>query len=120
MAEDPGELTPDEKRPGNGHRTPAEIHAEIQRTRAEIDRTLDVLRDELRPKRLLWKARRRVEPEVKAAVGKVRERVRQQAREDPKPLVAAGAAALGLVALTLFRKRRKRKKDSFPSEKKGL
>lgn len=120
MAEDPGELTPHEIRPDDGHRSPAEIHTEIQRTRAEIDRTLDALQDELRPKRLLWQARRRVEPEVRAAVGKVRDRVRRQAQEDPKPLVAAGATALGLLALNLIRKRRRRKKAGFPSEQKGV
>lgn len=120
MAEDTGELTPLVTKPANGSRSPAEIHAEIQRTRAEIDRTLDALQEELQPRRLFWQARQRVEPEVRAAVGKVRDRVRRQAHEDPKPLVAAGAAALGLLTLSLLRKRRRRKKKAFPDEQKGM
>lgn len=120
MAEDQGELNPRERRTGNGHRSSAEIHHEIQRTRAEIDRTLDALQEELRPRRLLWQARQRVEPEVRAAAAKVRDGVRRQAREDPKPLVAAGAAALGVLALAVLRRRRKRRKPAFPAEQKGV
>lgn len=119
MVEDPGELSDGEPRAGNGHRTPAEIHSEIQRTRAEIDRTLDALQQELQPRRLLWEARRRIEPEVRAAVGRARDRARSQVRDHPKPLVAAGAAALGLLAFALLRKRRRRR-AGFPAEQQGV
>lgn len=124
MAEDPSELTgrgdgaPGSHTNGDRRRTPAEIHHDIQRTRADIDRTLDTLRDELRPGKILWSARRRFEPEVRAAAVKARDGVRRQARENPAPLIAAGAAALGLLGfLTLRRRRRQR---AFPTEQKGL
>lgn len=93
-------------------RTPAEIRQDIQRTRAEIDRTLDELGHELQPKRMLWHARKEIEPEVRAAADRV--------KENPKPLLAAGAAALGLFALRALVKRRKTNKRSFPEEQKGI
>ena len=119
MAQDPREVTdrpapedlPD--RPAGRDRTPAEIRQDIQRTRAEIDRTLDDLREELQPKRMLWHARKEIEPDVKAATDKV--------KQNPKPLIAAGAAALGLLALRGLAKRRKKKKQRyFPKPQKGV
>jgi Protein of unknown function (DUF3618) len=98
MAEDPHEVKPDAVR----DRTPAEIRQDIQRTRAEIDQTLDTLGRELQPKRMLWHARQEIEPEVRAAAGRL--------KENPKPLIAAGAAIAGLFALRALGKRRKKKR----------
>ncbi len=117
MADESGDVT--RERSGNGHRSAAEIHHEIQRTRANIDLALDRLQEELRPRRLIWKARHSIEPKLRAAAEKARDGIRRQANEDPRPLVAAGAAAAGLLALALFRRRRK-KKRTFPAEQKGL
>ena len=118
MAEDPREVNPRSgrpelsDRPDGRDRTPAEIRQDIQRTRAEIDRTLDTLGEELRPKRMFWHAKKELEPEVRAASDKV--------KENPKPLIAGAAAAIGLFALRAFVKRRKKKKRHFPRSQKGL
>lgn len=109
MARDPREVTdrPDlPPRPDDRPRTPAEIRQDIQRTRAEIDRTLDELGRELQPKRMLHHARREIEPEVKAAADRVKENV----KANPKPLLAGAAAALGLFALRALVKGRKKKR----------
>lgn len=124
MAEDPREVKPGAgrapasatSRPTGRDRTPAEIRQDIQRTRADIDRSLDTIGEELQPKRMLWHARREIEPEVRAAA----DRVSGKVKENPRPLLAAGATALGLLALRALAKRRKRKKRSFPPEQKGV
>lgn len=117
MAEDPREVTPRPDlpvRPNGRDRTPAEIRQDIQRTRAEIDGTLDELRRELQPKRVLWHARKEFEPEVKAAAERV--------KENRKPLLTAGATAVGLFALRALVKaaKKRKKKRSFPDEQQGV
>lgn len=124
MAEDPREVNRAAgrapasavDRPQERDRTPAEIRQDIQRTRADIDQALDSIGEELRPQRVLWHARREIEPEVRAAA----DRVTGKVKENPRPLIAAGATALGLFALRALVKRRKRKKRGFPPEQKGM
>lgn len=96
-------------------RSVAEIRHDIQRTRTDLDRTVDALGRKLQPSRIAWQARRRVEPELREAGRSLK----RTAKRHPGALVAAGAALAGLL---LARKLRGRKKSTkpFPREQKGV
>lgn len=117
MATEQGRMSGDavEQRPPEDTRTPAEIHHEIQRTRADLDDTIDALGRRLRPQRLFWEARHRVEPPVRDAG----HRAAAGARDHKGALIAAGAVA-GLFLLRRLAKRRRAKKRAFPSEQRGV
>jgi len=96
-------------------RSVTEIRHDIQRTRADLDRTVDALGQKLQPSRIAWEARRRVEPELREA-GRA---LGRKARRNPGAFLAAGAALAGLL---LARKlgRKGKKKKAFPREQKGV
>lgn len=120
MATDEGQLTAElgavaTERPGDT-RSPAEIRHDIQKTRADLDATVDALGRRLKPKRLLWEARRRVEPEVRAA-GR---RVANEAKDRKGTIAAAAGVLAGVWLLRKTMKRRGRTKAGFPPEQKGV
>lgn len=96
-------------------RSVTEIRHDIQRTRADLDRTVDALGKKLQPSRIAWEARRRVEPELREA-GRT---LGKKAKRHPGALIAAGAALAGL---WIARKVASRKASGkpFPPEQKGL
>jgi type VI protein secretion system component VasF len=67
--------------------------ADIDRTRAELARTIDAISDRVSPKKNAYRA-----------LEQVRERV---ARIDPVMAGAAAAVAVGVVAVILWRRRRR-------------
>jgi hypothetical protein len=107
----PGGGSPADPQP---QRSPAEIRHDIQRTRADLDATVDALERKLQPKRLAWEARRKVEPQVRQAG----ERVAHTAKDHRTTLLAGAGAVLGLLALRKLVKRRRG--PGFPDEQKGL
>lgn len=106
---DGGERAPDT-------RTPAEIRHEIQRTRADLDATVDALGRRLKPQRLLWEARRRVEPEAREA-GR---RAAAGARDHKKTLATAAGVLAGAWLLGRLARRRRGRRAGFPPEQKGV
>lgn len=120
MATDEGQLTNDlgtiaTQRPEDT-RSPAEIRRDIQQTRSDLDATVDALGRRLKPQRLFWEARRRVEPEARAA-GR---RVASEARDHKKTIAAAAGVLAGAWLLRKLAKRRGNKEAGFPTEQKGL
>lgn len=120
MATDEGQLTNDlgtvaTQRPEDT-RSPAEIRRDIQKTRSDLDATVDALGRRLKPQRLFWDARRRVEPEARAA-GR---RIATETRDHKKTIATAASVLAGAWLLRKLAKRRGRKKAGFPSEQKGL
>lgn len=120
MAQDEGQLTADlgtvaTQRP-HDTRSPAEIRRDIQKTRSDLDATVDALGRRLQPQRLFWEARRRVEPEARAA-GR---RVASEARDHKKAIATAAGVLAGAWLLRRLAKRRGREKAGFPAEQKGL
>jgi len=97
-------------------RSVTEIRHDIQRTRADLDRTVDALGHKLQPSRIAWEARRRVEPELREA-GRT---LGKKAKRNPGAFLAAGAALAGLLIARKARSRKKRKKTRFPPEQKGV
>ncbi|HEX2162990.1 MAG TPA: DUF3618 domain-containing protein [Thermoanaerobaculia bacterium] len=97
-------------------RTPAEIHHEIQRSRADLDDTIDALGRRLRPKRLLWEARHKIEPEVRHA-GHL---AADGARDNKSKLAIAAGAVAGVWLLRKLARRRRAKKRAFPPEQRGV
>lgn len=104
----------------NGDPAPAEpkssseIRHDIQRTRGELDATVRALEEKLRPERVLWQARQKVEPEVRAVTQKALLFYRQN-----RPAVLGAAA--GLLGLFLLRGVRSRRRGRyFPKEQRGL
>ncbi|HUO86178.1 MAG TPA: DUF3618 domain-containing protein [Thermoanaerobaculia bacterium] len=98
-------------------RSVAEIRHEIQRTRADLDATVDALGRRLRPRNLLWRARQRVEPEAREAGRRVGDRV----SDNKRGLATAAGVVAGLWLLRKAAQRRGRKKESgFPTEQKGV
>ncbi len=94
-------------------RSPAEIRHDIQRTRADLDATVDALERRMRPRRLLWQARRRVKPELRRAADGVARRAREH-----RGLLVAGAGAV--VALLAARRLLGRRKGGFPEVQRGV
>lgn len=120
MAQDEGQLTADlgtiaTQRPQDT-RSPAEIRRDIQKTRSDLDATVDALGRRLKPQRLFWEARRRVEPEARAA-GR---RVVTEARDHKKTIATAAGVLAGAWLLRRLAKRRSRNKAGFPDEQKGV
>ena len=97
-------------------RSVTEIRHDIQRTRADLDRTVDALGKKLQPSRIAWEARRRVEPELREA-GRT---LGKKAKRHPGALVAAGAALAGLLLARKIGRRNRKKKKGFPPEQKGV
>lgn len=94
-------------------RSSAEIRHDIQRTRADLDATVDALGRRLRPQNLFWRARQRVEPEVREAG--------RQAGDHKKGFAAAAGAVAGVWLLRKVMRRRNRRRDpEFPPEQKGV
>lgn len=92
----------------------SEIRHEIQKTRGELDATVRALEEKLRPERVVWRARQKVEPEVRAAAQKALLVYRQN-----RPAVLGAAA--GLLGIFLLRGLRSRRRDRhFPKEQRGL
>ncbi|HMO11915.1 MAG TPA: DUF3618 domain-containing protein [Actinotalea sp.] len=85
-----------------------EIQADIARTRAELQATVDELADRLNPKANVLKAL----DEAKVAVDEVRRRMtgEERAAGDPEPtttgwvVLGAGAAAAAAIVATVVRK----------------
>jgi hypothetical protein len=97
-------------------RSPAEIRRDIQKTRADLDATVDALGRRLKPQRLFWEARRRVEPEARAA-GR---RIATEARDHKKTIATAAGVLAGAWLLRKLAKRHGGKKTGFPPEQKGV
>lgn len=97
-------------------RTPAEIRHDLQRTRADLDATVDALGRKLKPQRLFWEARRRVEPEAREA-GR---RVATGARDNRKTIATAAGVLAGAWLLRRLAKRRRTRTAGFPPEQKGV
>lgn len=118
MAQEQGRMSGDatgEPQPQDT-RTPAEIHHDIQRTRADLDDTIDALGRRLRPKRLLWEARAKVEPGAHDAG----HRAAAGARENKSKLAIAAGAVAGVWLLRKLARRRREKKRAFPNEQRGV
>ena len=120
MATNEGQLTADlgtlaTQKPGDT-RSPAEIRHDIQKTRADLDATVDALGRRLKPQRLFWEARRRVEPEARA-VGR---RVATEARDRKGQIFTAAGVLAGAWLLRKALQRRGRAKAGFPAEQRGL
>jgi len=96
-------------------RSVTEIRHDIQRTRADLDRTVDALGKKLQPSRIAWEARRRVEPELREA-GRT---LGKKAKRHPGALVAVGAALAGLLLARKVRRRRKKKGSVRPATPPG-
>jgi len=110
----PAKAAPAEAGKDEDRRSVTEIRHDIQRTRGELDRTVDALGKKLQPSRVAWEARRRVEPELREA-GRA---ITRQAKRNPGAFLAAGAALVGLL---LARKARGKKNEKpFPREQKGV
>jgi Protein of unknown function (DUF3618) len=77
-------------------RAPAEIEAEIERTRARLAGTIDEITDRVHPRRLAQRGAERLKGTV----------VDEQGRPRPRPLIVAAAGAAVLIAFTVWRKRR--------------
>lgn len=106
------------------HRSPAEIRRHIQETRADLDATVDELSDRLRPQRIAWEARRKLEPKVRQVTAQARvkgyearDRARQEAEDHKLLFVAVGA---GLVGLWLLAKILRDRDEPFPEEQQGV
>jgi hypothetical protein len=83
-------------RVGGDARNPAEIEAEIERTRAQLAGTIDEITDRVHPKRLAQRGVARVKDAF----------VDEQGRPRPRPLIVAAAGTAVLVAFAIWRKRR--------------
>jgi hypothetical protein len=114
------------KSAGGDHRSPAEIRRHIQETRADLDATVDELSERLRPQRIAWEARRKIEPKVRQMATQARykgyqarDRARQEAEDHKLLFVAVGA---GLVGLWLLAKMLRDHDDDapFPEEQQGV
>ena len=84
MAQESGSMTRD------SDRSPTEIRAQIEHTRAEMSQTIDAIQARLRPGRLVSGATQSVKEATKA---------------NPVPLAIAGAAAAALVVRAVMRSR---------------
>jgi MYXO-CTERM domain-containing protein len=73
-------------------RTPAEIEAEIERTREELGDTVAALAEKT---------------DVKKQASEKAEQAKQSVRDNPAPLVGAAVAAAALVAFVVIRRRRR-------------
>jgi hypothetical protein len=82
-------------RAGGELRAPAEIEAEIERTRARLAGTIDEITDRVHPLRLAQRGGERLKGTV----------VDEHGRPKP-PLIVAAAGAAVLIAFTIWRKRR--------------
>ena len=128
MAPEEGQLTTHPQDPATGRgasdggeraedtRTPTEIRHDIQRTRADLDATVDALGRRLKPQRLLWEARRRVEPEAR----EVGRRVATGARDHKKAIATAAGVLAGAWLLRRLSRRRRAGRTGFPSEQEGM
>lgn len=116
MAAEEGQLTAERRDRPEDTRSPAEIHRDLQRTRADLDATVDALGRKLKPQRLFWEARRRVEPEAREA-GR---RVAHGARDNKKALATAAGVLAGAWLLRKLAKRRGRREAGFPPEQQGM
>jgi hypothetical protein len=116
MAAEEGHLTAERRDRPEDTRSPAEIHRDLQKTRADLDATVDALGRKLKPQRLFWEARRRVEPEAREA-GR---RVAHGARDNKKTLATAAGVLAGAWLLRKLAKRRGRRKAGFPPEQQGV
>lgn len=97
-------------------RSPAEIRHDLQKTRADLDATVDALGRRLKPQRLFWEARRRVEPEAREA-GR---RVAGGARDHKKTIATAAGVLAGAWLLRRLARRRGATRTAFPPEQKGM
>jgi hypothetical protein len=120
MATEEGELTrvggPPADEGEDADRSSAEIRRDIQRTRADLDATVDALGRRLQPRRLLWEARHRVQTAARRAQDGP---VREPAGHRGLLLAGAGVLAGGLVLRRVLRRRRRRRPD-FPPEQQGI
>lgn len=112
------------KDPTRESRSPAEIRRHIQDTRSDLDATVDELSERLRPQRIAWEARRKLEPKVRRAATRARargyqarDRARQEAEDHKLLFVAVGA---GLVGLWLLAKMLRDRGEPFPEEQQGV
>jgi hypothetical protein len=114
MVEEPTHLSPGgDTAPSTDERTPAEIRRHIQRTRADLDATVDALGRQLRPGHLLWQARHRLEPRARRAIARAAGRHRTA-------LLTGAGALLAAVALGRLARRRRRRASGFPPEQQGV
>ena len=72
---------------------PGQLVGEIERTRADLARTIDEIADRVAPKNVVRRSTERV--------------VERLSQVDPKVYAAAGAAVVGLVGILVWRKLRK-------------
>jgi hypothetical protein len=96
-------------------RSPAEIRHDLQKTRADLDATVDALGRRLKPRNLLWEARRRVEPEAREA-GRI---VATRARDNKKTIAAAAGVLAGAWLLRRLARRRRAGRTAFPPGQAG-
>jgi hypothetical protein len=83
------------KPPPARERTPAEIEADIERTRTQLAGTIDEIADRVHPKRVAQRGVDRARSVVMDGNGRPR----------PIPVAAAAIGAVALIALTVWRKR---------------
>jgi hypothetical protein len=86
--------------------SPAQIEAEIERTRTQLAGTIDEIADRVHPKRVVQRGRDRLRRRAGEAVGQVRERlVDGNGRPRKAPAVVAAAGVTALVAFGIWRRR---------------
>ena len=116
MAQEQGQLTTPSTPSVEDTRSPAEIRHDLQRTRADLDATVDALGRRLKPQRLFWEARRHVEPQAREA-GR---RVATGARDHKRTIATTAGVLAGVWLLRRLAKGRRTGRTSFPAEQKGM
>ncbi|KWX02188.1 DUF3618 domain-containing protein [Carbonactinospora thermoautotrophica] len=81
---------------GDGHRSPAEIEAQIERTRAHLAQTIEHIGERISPRNVTRRGVRRVKAQVVDEAGRLRR----------KQVAIAGAGVLVLMGLLVLRWRR--------------
>ncbi len=82
---------------GNGHRSPAEIEAQIERTRAHLAETIDHISERISPRQAARRGARRVKAQIVDEAGRLR----------PERVAILGVGVLALVGLLVLRQRRR-------------